>query len=198
MINLLPPDIRNRYVYGRHNTTLRRWAIALMFGLAGVILVTFLGLFVMQQSIVSYRGKVAAAEQRLKDQKLEETRAQSKEITSSIKLAVDVLSREVLFSQLLTQVARVIPANVSLTDLSISQEQSAIELKAVSADYNSATQLQVNLEDPGNKIFSRADIQNIACSATSTDPKYPCTVTIKALFSDTNPFLFINKNGAAR
>lgn len=198
MINLLPPELKDQYEYGRRNSSLRRWITALTFGFAGVVVVTFLGLFLMQRSILDYRAKVATTEEQLKTQKLEETRAHAKEITGSIKLAVDVLSREVLFSQLLTQVAKVIPPNASLTDLTINQAQGAIELKAISADYTSATQLQVNLEDPANKIFSKADIQAISCGAGASDPKYPCTVTIKALFSDNNPFLFINKNGAAR
>lgn len=198
MINLLPPELKEQYVFARRNTALRKWATALTFGLAGVVIVTFAGLFLMQQSIVSHRSDIAAIEQRLGDQKLEETRAHAKEITDSIKLAVDVLSREILFSQLLSQIAKVIPQSANLTDLTISQARGAIELKAEAVDYTSATQLQVNLQDPGNKIFSKADIQTISCNAGAPGSKYPCTVTIKALFNDNNPFLFINKSGSKR
>ncbi|MDB5182140.1 MAG: hypothetical protein JWP13_903 [Candidatus Saccharibacteria bacterium] len=196
MINLLPPALKEQYVYGRRNTVLRHWAIALAFGLSGVIIVTYGGLFFMKQSIGSYESKVAASEKVLKEQNLEETRQHAKEITSSVKLAVDVLSREILFSQLLSQIAKVIPSNASLTDLNISKAQDSIEIKAISTDYTSATQLQVNLQDPANKIFSKADIQSISCSGSgASDPRYPCTVTIKALFNANNPFLFINKSG---
>lgn len=198
MINLLPPELKEQYVFGRRNTALRHWAVALSFGLAGVAIIAFSGLFMMQKSIINHQNQIAVLEKRLGDQKLEETRAHAKEITGSIKLAVDVLSREILFSQLLTQIAKVIPASANLTDLTISQTKGAIELKAVSADYTSATQLQVNLEDPDNRIFSKADIQGITCSTAAPDPKYPCAVTIKALFNDNNPFLFINKNGGRR
>lgn len=190
MINLLPPDLKQQYVYGRRNVTLRRWAIALTCGLAGVVVVTLAGLFLIEQSVTDYKKQVAVSEQLLKEQKLEETREHAKSITSSVKLAVDVLSREILFSKLLTQIAKVIPPNTSLTDLSISKEQDSIEIKAVSSDYTSATQLQVNLQDPANQIFSKADIQTISCG--TADPRYPCSVTIKALFNETNPFLFIN------
>jgi Tfp pilus assembly protein PilN len=193
MINLLPPELQEQYQYGRRNMALRRWTVAMAFALAGVMLVTIAGLFLMQQSIVSHRNQVAQTEKLLGEQKLEETQAHAKEITGSIKLATDVLSREVLFSQLLTQIAKVIPPNTSLTDLNISQTTGALELKAVSADYTSATQLQVNLQDPANRIFSKADIQTILCNSGSADPKYPCQITIKALFSDNNPFLLINK-----
>jgi hypothetical protein len=196
MINLLPPDLKQQYVYGRRNTILRRWAVAMAFGLAGVAVVTFAGLFVMEKSIVSYRKQVGDTNQLLSQEKLDETRQQTKDITDSIKLSVNVLSKEVLFSKLITQIGKVTPSNTSLTDLNIGKDQTSIEIKAVSSDYTSATQLQVNLADPANKIFSKADIQTISCTSGTTDPRYPCSVTIKALFNQNNPFLFINKNGA--
>lgn len=196
MINLLPPTLKEQYVYGRRNTVLRRWAVALAFGLVGVCVVTFGGLFMMEKSILTYRDKVNDAKQVLADEKLDETRKHAEDITGSVKLAVDVLSKEVLFSKLISQIATVIPSNTNLTDLNIGKDQDSVEIKAIAADYTSATQLQVNLQDPANKIFSKADIQAITCSSGGgSNPRYPCSVTIKALFSKNNPFLFINKNG---
>ncbi|HEX8182759.1 MAG TPA: PilN domain-containing protein [Candidatus Saccharimonadales bacterium] len=194
MINLLPTDLKQEYLYARRNTQLRRWVFALLFGLMGVGLVATAGMLYMQQSIDTYSKLVVTSEDSLKQQKLSETRKQAEDITSSLKLVVQVLSREVLFSKLLTQVAAVTPPETSLTDLTISKVQGSLEITAISSDYKSATQLQVNLEDPANKIFSKADIQTISCNATATNAKYPCTVTLKALFADDNPFLFINKD----
>jgi Tfp pilus assembly protein PilN len=194
MINLLPSDIKEHYVYARRNTSLRHWAFALLFGLVGVGVVATGGLLVMQQSIDQYSKQVASAQDALKSQRLEETRKHAKEITNSLKLVVDVLSKEVLFSKLITQIGAVTPLNTSLTDLSINQVQGALDITAISADYNSATQLQVNLADPENKLFSRADIQTITCTEGTSNPRYPCQVRIKALFSENNPFLFINKS----
>lgn len=195
MINLLPPDLKEQYLYGRRNTVLRHWAFAMAFGLVGAILITGAGLFYMQQSIAHYQQQVAATEQLLKEQKLAETQKKSEEITANLKLAVNVLSKEVLFSELLKQIGAVTPPNTALTDLSISEVSGAIELTAGSSDYTSATQLQANLEDPANKIFSKADIQNITCSTTpnSANPRYPCTMRLRALFAKDNPFLFINQ-----
>lgn len=194
MINLLPADVKQQYVYARRNNRLRRWAFALVFGLVGVGLVTTGGMVYMQQTIDSYSNRVVVASDELKTQKLDETRAHAQDITSSLKLVVQVLSREVLFSKLLTQIASVTPPATSLTDLTISKTEGALEITAISTDYQSATQLQVNLEDPANKIFSKADIQSITCSANPADPRYPCTVVIRALFSNNNPYLFINKS----
>lgn len=197
MINLLPPELKQQYVYGRRNTVLRRWAFAMVFGLLGVSVVTFTGLFMMEKSITNYRAQVKDSTQVLSEQQLNQTRDNAKDITSSVKLAVDVLSKEIMFSKLITQIGKVTPSNDKLTDLDIGKDQASIDIKADSADYNSATQLQVNLQDPANQIFSKADIQTITCSATANDPRYPCSITIKALFSKNNPFLFINKNGTS-
>lgn len=198
MINLLPPDLKQQYIYGRHSTVLRRWASALAFGILGVCVVTFGGLFLMEKSIVDYRAKVADAKALLGEQELDSTRTHAKELTAGITLATDVLSKQILFSKLITQIGMVTPSNTSLTDLNIVKDQDSMEIKAIAGDFTSATQLQVNLQDPANKIFSKADIQNITCNDKSEDPRYPCTVTIKALFSKNNPYLFIHKNGVKR
>ena len=194
MINLLPTDLKQDYIYARRNTQLRRWAVALLFGLVGVGIVTTSGLLYMQHSIDQYSKQVIATENSLVNENFSETRKHSDDISNNLKLVVQVLSREILFSKLLTQIASVTPSATNLTDLSINKIQGSLEITATSANYETATQLQVNLQDPANKIFSKADIQNITCNVNAVDPRYPCTITIKALFASNNPFLFINKS----
>jgi hypothetical protein len=117
-------------------------------------------------------------------------------ISNNLKLMVTVLSKQVLFSEMLTQLGAITPSKVILTNLSISQTESAIDITAQAADYNAATQLHANLIDPNNKIFSKADIVSISCASDTTSDKansaYPCTVSIRALQAEDNPFLFIN------
>lgn len=193
MINLLPSEVTENIAYARRNTKLLRWSFALLIGIAGIWLVVASGLFYINRSINNYSGLVSAAQNDLKAQKLSETQKQVENISSSLKLVVQVLSREVLFSKLLTQIGSVIPANASLIDLKIAKIEGAIDLTAAASDYNTATQVQVNLQDPSNKIFEKADIVSITCNSSSaTDPRYPCTVIIRALFAKNNPFLFIN------
>jgi len=120
------------------------------------------------------------------------------DISGSLKLVVQVLSREILFSTLIRQIGSAIPAKASLTGLSISKVTGGIDLTAIASDYDTATQVQVNLKDPANKIFDKADIVNVTCTgAAASDPAYPCTVTIRAQFASNNPFLFIKTTGPA-
>ena len=199
MINLLPPDLKTSYRYAHRNVLLTRWVVVLAFGLLGLATLSTAGIVYIHQNAQGYVGQIANAQASLQKQKLGDTQKQVQDISSSLKLAVQVLSKEVLFSKLLQQLAAITPSNAVLTDLNISQTQGAIDITALTTDYNAATQLQVNLADPKNKIFSQADIVTISCTTTTTGDatatRYPCSVTLRALFASNNPFLFINDTG---
>lgn len=205
MINLLPPDLKESYTYAHRNTRLVKWTIAFGGALIGLALISAFGILYIQQTSLSYDSQIASLQQSLKSKKLKETEAQTKEISDNVKLAVNVLSKEVLFSKLIKQLGALMPSNTRLKDLSINQEQSGVDISANAIDYKAATQLQVNLQDPENKIFSKADIVSITCASidetSSNNPlasRYPCEVTIRAVFAKDNPFLFINSKGALR
>jgi hypothetical protein len=207
MINLLPPESRQSILYARRNRHLLHWASVLLLAIVAILVVVILGQLYISRSVASYTKQVEQSRQQLKIQKLEETQARVEDISSSVKLAVQVLSREVLFSKLIRQVGAAMPENTVLTNLQITKVQGGVDLNASSVDYNTATQIQVNLQDPANKIFEKADIVNITChtptastnttTTTNLRAKYPCEVTIRALFSKNNPFLFINDDSQA-
>ncbi|HSX43704.1 MAG TPA: hypothetical protein VLE69_00170 [Candidatus Saccharimonadales bacterium] len=199
MINLLPADVKQNISYARHNTKLLRWSFVLLISIAGAATIVLIGLFYINQSTKSYAAQVEKTKAELNAQKLPETQAKVEDISSSLKLVVQVLSREILFSKLIKQIGAAIPAKASLTGLSISKVSGGIDLTAVASDYNTATQIQVNLQDPTNQIFNKADIVNISCASNAVaDPRYPCNVTIRAQFASNNPFLFINTKGTTK
>jgi hypothetical protein len=197
MINLLPPDIKSNYMYARKNVSLRRWVILFAGALVGLGLITTYSLVSLHQSTVSYERKIAKSESDLKKEDYVGTQKEVQDISNSFNLVVKVLGQEVLFSKLLLQIGKTMPSKTALTGLTIAQTSGGIDITAVAIDYKAATQVQVNLADPTNKIFSKADITSIKCKG-STDPLYPCTVQIRALFSPNNPFLFINSKGTAK
>ena len=158
MINLLPPDVKSSYVYARRNVALRRWVALFVIALIGVGVIGTYGLVKIQQSTDTYNAQIASTEKVFKEAKFAETQKQIQDISGSFKLVVKVLEQEVLFSQLLKQIAATIPANANLATLNISQTTGGIDISAVAKDYATATQVQVNLADPDNKIFSKAGI----------------------------------------
>lgn len=198
MINLLPPELKQSYHYGRYNYRLARWVGVFVAGIAGIAVITFGGIFYMNRSIDSYTKQVASNNAHLASQGFTTTQKQVQDISNNLKLMVQVLSKEVLFSKLLAQLGSVTPSNVILTNLAISQTEGAINITAQTADYNAATQLQINLADPKNQIFSKADIVSITCAVGAANPKYPCTAVLRALFSENNPFLFISNSNTTK
>lgn len=199
MINLLPSETKESYYYARRNSRLVSWAVTLGLAFIGLGALSAFGILYLNQTANSYDQQVLAMEASLKTQKQAETEKEVKEISNNLKLAVQVLSKQVLYSQMLKQLATLIPSNAALANLNINQGQGALDITANAADYAAATQLQVNLADPNNKIFSKADIVNINC-ASSTEgteaKKYPCTITVRALFNTKNPYLFISNSSS--
>lgn len=194
MINLLPPDIRNNVSYARRNSRLRKWAAGMVVGIFGIALVTGAGYIYMDRLGRSYNQQAIQAQADFNKQNPAAIQKQVEDISSSLKLVVQVLSREVLFSKLLSQIGASLPSGSVLLGLSINKVQGGIDLQAGATDYQTASQVQVNLQDPHNKIFDKADIVSIRCDGSTTaGSSYPCTVVIRAQFNKDNPFLFINK-----
>ena len=195
MINLLPPDLKASYHYGRRNRSLVRWITLMSASLVVAAALIGGGYLYLAQEVKTNTEQITATTEQLNAQNLASTQKQVTAISNNLKLAVSVLSKEILFSQLLKQLASVTPNNTILTNLTIAQAQGGVDITAQTANYDAATQLQVNLADPKNKIFSKADIVSISCTNTGGNPlaaKYPCTATLRALFATDNPFLFIN------
>jgi hypothetical protein len=190
MINLLPKDTKTDLLYARRNTILLRWITACAFVLIGVGLLVAGGYIYLSQSIENYSKQVDTSRNSLAAQKIEETQKQVEDISNNTKLVTQVLSREILFSKLLRQLGASLPADTTLRQFQVDKLQGGLTLQGAAKNIEAATQLQVNLQDPNNKIFDKADIENINC-ATTSDSTYPCTVQIRALFSKNNPYLYI-------
>ena len=154
------------------------------------------GILYLQSSERSFQTQITNTSQSLNNQQLDTVQKQAEEISGNIKLTTDVLSRQVLFSKLLRQIGAAMPSNTSLSDLKINKGEKGISLTASAVDYDAATQVQVNLADPKNKIFSKADIVSINCDKSGS--KYPCTVVVRALFGDNASYLFITPKTKAK
>jgi Tfp pilus assembly protein PilN len=193
MINLLPPEKKSAIQYARHNTRMLHWSFALVVAMAGVLVIVIAGQFYLSSVSRNLSAQVEQGRVELQAQKLEQTQARVQDISGSLKLSLQVLSRQVLFSKLLQQIGAAMPSGAALTDLSISKVQGGIDLEVGALDYQTATQVQLNLQDPANKIFSKADIVNITCGNEDPDAIYPCAITLRAQFADNNSFTFIPK-----
>src|SRR5487761_1181870 len=147
MINLLPPEVISGYRFARLNVSLRRWLLGYFIALVGLGALATYGLVSLQQSTNQYSNQIATSKQLFNQEHFASTQAEVQNISSSFKLVVKVLSQEVLFSDLLKQVATIIPNNANLTGLQIAQVGGAIAISADASNYTTASQVQVNLSD---------------------------------------------------
>lgn len=191
MINLLPPQMKQQLLYGRRNLHLMHWAIGLGLTILGGIAIVGIGYLHLHQVSQNYTKQIADTKQQLELQNYEKIQKEVKDISNNLQLVVKVLSNQVMFSELLKQLGSIMPSNTSLIGLSISQTQGAIDISAQAKDFASATQINTNLNDKNNQIFSKADIISISCTEQAA-VEYPCKITIRALFVENNPFMFIN------
>ena len=197
MINLLPFELKKDISYARKNTKLRRWIVASAVALAGMGIIIAGGLFYIHNSTKSLTVKLEESKKTLKIQNVEQTQKRVEEISANTKLATQVLSREILFSKLIKQLGSALPASTALKSLQIDKLQGGIQLNAAASDFNTATQLQLNLQDPKNGVFEKADIDSINCGSTTDESAgLPCDVTIRALFSKNNSYVYIAPTAA--
>lgn len=193
MINLLPHSLKEDITYARRNSRLRSWIFISLISLIGVGIIVAGGYLYMQKSINDQTNQLAIANDNLKAQDVESTQKRVEEISNSTKLTTQVLSREILFSKLIKQVGSTLPSGTALKSLEIDKVQGGIQLNAGAVDFNTATQIQVNLQDPKNGVFEKADINSINCTkdAASSESAYPCEVDLRALFGKNSSYYYI-------
>jgi hypothetical protein len=195
MINLMPPAHKETISYARKNTYLVSWLIGVIIAALGVVLVAGGGLYYLRADVTAYNKSAEATSVILKSQDQEEIINRVSELSGNLKLVVDVLSSEVLFSKLITEIGNIMPPGTVLAGLTLdSKLVGGIDLAILATSYESGVQAQINLADPENGIFSRADIGEVRCDFSEPNT-YPCSATMRVLFSkDNSTFLKLNQN----
>lgn len=197
MINLLPTYLKQDIQFARRNSMLLKWVVKIALATFVAGLIVWAGTYYISKSVSNYSKQFEADRKTLDVKELDAAQKQLSDISSSVKLVIQVLSRQVLFSQLLRQLGFVTPSRVVLTGLNIQELQGAVSLTIEARDVQAATQFQINIADPENKIFDKADIESIACASPGEKLEenrvYRCLATIKARFGANNPYLFITK-----
>lgn len=197
MINLMPTEAKKNILYARRNASLFKWTIGCLIIIAAMAATVVLGEFYIDNAKHSLTKSIASTKQTIKDQKLDKVQAQAQDLSDGVKVIVQVLSKEVLFSKLLQQIGNLMPDGATLGDVQLSNTvNGAINLTANAVDYQAATQVQVNLEDPKNNLFSKVDTQSVTCSDSSQTTtgivsKYKCQILVRALFKDNASVTFL-------
>lgn len=194
MINLIPPSTKEEIAYGRKNSLMVRWVIGIALALAGLVVIGGGSLFYLKQDSKNYQKSIEEAELSLEQQGEKQVLEKVGEISGSLSLVVDVLSREVLFSKLLPHLGSLMPDGTILRDLSLNREQTGgINLSIGAINEFTASQALINLQNSEEVLFNGADANSINCEGDEKQMPYICTASVTVLLTGENPFLLLNQ-----
>jgi len=188
MINLMPKDAKSTILYARRNLRLMHWTFGSIAIIAAMAATVVLGGFYIENVKGNLNSTISDTKKTIETQKLNEVKKEAENLSDGVKLIVKVLSKEVRFSKLLQELGGLMPNGATLGSLELSnQVNGALDLTANAVNYESATQVQVNLEDPKNNIFQKVDTITVSCNDTAQSSsglpsKYKCQITVRALF----------------
>lgn len=194
MINLLPADLKKDYQYARKNKSIRKYILISLIGSIGLIIIATSGLIIYKNSWNNNQSQIKSIQTKLNSENIAATNTQINNFSNTFKLVTTVLSQEILFSKMITAIGAAMPSGTALTGLSINNTSTGINLTANATSYNSSTQIQVNLSDPSRHLFKNVDIISINNTGSGNGSNgMPFTVSLRALFNNTNQFLLINQ-----
>lgn len=197
MINLLPPSAKQDVIYGRRNSKLIIAIMSLGIVIAIIGAITVFGQLFISKNEQSYISSVETTKQRIRDQKLEESQKQLGVLSDNFKTVVQILNKQVLFSKLFEKIGSTVPDNAVLTELTLTNEDTALNLTFAAKDRETANQAFVNASDPQNGLFEKADLVKVSCVKiddipVSQRPKFACSTDVRVLLKPNSPFLFLN------
>jgi len=173
MINLLPPARLTNLRLARSNTILRRYLELVVVSIAALALFMVGLLYWLRQDqrstqqVLDIESTQAA--------KLEPYQKQAEELSLTVNTIAGLLSNDVKFSDMLTQIGKLMPSGTSLSGLQLSVDNLKAPL-VISAQVDSedkAAVLRNNLVS--SALFSRADIQSIKAIDKDVAPTTPLT-----------------------
>lgn len=189
MLNLMPPESKEAIIYARRNTRLIHWTFGCIVIIIAMAATVVLGNFYIDNSKHNLSRSIDQTKTTITSQKLDKVQAEAQSLSGGIKLIVQVLSKEIQFSKLLQQLGGLMPSGATLGNLQLSNKvNGALDLTANAVDYQSATQVQVNLSDSKNNLFDKVDTISVSCSdgtgssSSSATSKYKCQIIVRALF----------------
>lgn len=205
MINLMPNDIKEQLVYGRRNRLLLRWMFAVFMVIVVVAAMTVFGQYYINRNVNSLQAVAKITKQRIEDQNLAAVQKDILTLSNNFKIVTQLLSKQLLFSKMFVKIGGIIPNGAILNSITLSTTNSALDLNVVATNREAATQAFVNISDPKNGLFEKADLISVNCTSKTDAPststsaassamasKYPCTALIKVVLTNDSSFYFLN------
>lgn len=180
MINLLPNDDRKELRAARTNAILVRYVFFLLIFIALLIAEMFIAYRMIENTKAESQRVIAENEQRTSS--YGGVRAEAEAFRENLSIASTILSRQLNYTKVMTDVARLIPTGVVLDQLVIDPSTfgKPITLSARAKSNQAALDLKASLEQSG--MFSDVNFQTLS-SKPDNASDYPYTATLNAVFN---------------
>lgn len=181
MINLLPPDVKENVKFAKYNRLTMRLCLYLSA-------VTVVAISVYAFGYLSLDQRYQSAQKELETQDVSaavaKTEADAQQLADTISSASTLLKRERRFSDLLKNIASVMPSGASLNSLALTNDpRQPLEIDAKIVNEAQALVLKRNIEEKldekGKKLFVGADIQSINSAKIKDQAGETITYTTK-------------------
>jgi Tfp pilus assembly protein PilN len=175
MINLLPPDNKRQIQAGRSNTLLLRYNLFLLIAV-GFLLVAIGVVYV-------YLGNTkTAAEQTIKENQARvnsyaEIEKQSNEFKANLAIAKQILSKEVVYTDVVLQIAALMPPGVILDNLKLDAKTFGTKTTLAAHSKTIADAIALKESFQKSPLFSDVNFQIISTPETGSG-SYPVGISL--------------------
>ena len=179
MINLLPPEEKRQLRAARTNTLLARYNILLLGAVAFLSIATAVVYLYLT-------GTKAAADQVVRENSIQTSQyasvlTEAQQFRSNLAIAKRILDREITYTQVLINIAQVMPEGVVLQSLVLDATTFGSEttLTAQARNYDRALAFKDALQN--SPYFSEAHFQSVDDTATGG---YPLAISLNVTISE--------------
>jgi Tfp pilus assembly protein PilN len=196
MINLLSPDDKHQLSAARQNVILLRYNIIALVSILTIAII-YGGSF-----FITMRSKSVAEEQLKADNtrtmSYADVRSKIQQFSKNLTTAKTILSSEIIYSELITDIAKTLPSGTVLTNLTIQPDSfgKAMSLSAAAKNYGKALELKTVLEN--SPLFSNVSLESVGSVGADAPSSagYPINVILKTTFATAEEIQALKKEEA--
>lgn len=155
MINLLPPEHREFIEYGRKNKRITSWLSALLFGIIILFAVAVVGRLTIQTAKNQAYSQKTSAQAIIDESNLSSVEKNYTDYVNGLSSTRKVYEKQILYSRLIQKLATLLPPGTSLTTISLTDKDRAINLNFDNQIDGLGPIIQTNLLNQGDQIAEK-------------------------------------------
>lgn len=179
MINLLPYDLKKQLKAARANSSLIKYLLVLILALIFLIAIFVTYYFILENSRpapISVTTNTTQTNQTSNTSEYDQARVQATKISNDLQTAKSIMDRQISYSTLLTEIAKILPSGTIVDKLDLNSESlNNLNLKIYAKTPDASNTIKSTIES--SSIFSNYNLKSVK-SDTTNPAGYPSTIEI--------------------